>query len=548
MNDRSSEKTSSQVAFNRRNTLPPCYTSDSSFVSILNIILLSILTALGFINTILIMLKGYNSDRLQATALYNAIIVERLDISGWNFAPAPSFFPDMPLFFISKWLIHDLFYSHALYVFFLLAIIVYFSIKLFNMLNGSRFKTSQYGTIAMLYLSTVLSFPNSGRSELLYPIFHGGEIVFGIVILVLSVYIIASRCFTVWTFTAQLILSILMIASDKLIISEFLAPIIAAMFIMFLFGLIDIRITSIFFICYLMGWFISELILWYLRVYLHLTLLPINNRWFSWDIFLKFINDIKDITISPEIISTILCFLISVITLIISRKYLCRDNPCGYSKSEAQDLSLQKSIPQTIVIGIFLAIFFLCQLLISIPAPIITCHWGDLGSMRYFSALWFVSPILFIWLVFFILSNYRNIDRIKNIIIIILISLLLYNNLSFLINNKLTFNTPYPQDVECIDNAAREYSVKYAYSGYWMANYTTCLSKTGIKVNQWAFDLNEYHCLNHDQWYKQAPLPNAHVPVMIIPKDLDVNGVLKKFGSPKTIKTCPEIGEIYLYF
>ncbi|MBF0473180.1 MAG: hypothetical protein HQK93_05535, partial [Nitrospirae bacterium] len=204
---------------------------------LLNIILLLILAGLGFINAVLIMLHDFNSDKLALTALYNAIIVERLGFNGWNFSAAPQFFPDIPLFFITKSLSSNIFFSNALYVLLLLAFIVFLCIKLFNMLTVPRLESYEYGCIAILALSSLLSFPNNQVVERLWPNFHGGEIVLGFASLVLSAHIITRRVYTKVTFILQLILSILLIASDKLIISQFFIPIMASLFITTIIGL-----------------------------------------------------------------------------------------------------------------------------------------------------------------------------------------------------------------------------------------------------------------------------------------------------------------------
>jgi hypothetical protein len=156
-----------------------------------------------------------------------------------------------------------------------------------------------------------------------------------------------------------------------------------------------------------------------------------------------------------------------------------------------------------------------------------------------------------IWFISFYLYNKNNgvlEKRIKNIIILILLTIFVYNNYSFIRNSDShILLKPYPGKVECVDSIAREFSVKYAYSGYWPAKYLTVLSIYGLRVNQWDNNLNEYHWLNNKGWYTNAPMPNGKEPVMILTGEMNNNLILKNFGEPKAIRQCEGFGQIYVY-
>jgi hypothetical protein len=204
---------------------------------------------------------------------------------------------------------------------------------------------------------------------------------------------------------------------------------------------------------------------------------------------------------------------------------------------------------ETTITGIFLAVFFLSQALIAIIAPITIGTWYDIIPMVYFSALWVVSPILIIWFLAFNLSARGLLNHwLKNVVIGGLLIFSLYNNLSFLITTKISIDAPYPVQAQCIDDAAREFSVKFAYGDYSMAKYVTYLSKSGLKVRQVDTNLNPYTRLIHNQWLNNAPLPHGKQPVMFLTKDLNTHLIIERYNKPDMIRNCPEVGRLFVYF
>lgn len=96
-----------------------------------------------------------------------------------------------------------------------------------------------------------------------------------------------------------------------------------------------------------------------------------------------------------------------------------------------------------------------------------------------------------------------------------------------------SFRTPYPPDVECLDQLAVEHGVTRGYAEYWLARRANLFSRSGLQILPVHQRLIPYSMsLNLD-----AVEPPSGVEFILMPK-LDEDLVRAFFGEPKAVDDC----------
>ena len=495
-----------------------------------------ILVAVGFIVAVNRMFVSYvNSDHLAMSALYDALFHEHLGMAGWNFSEPPQFFPDMPLFFLSKWLIPDLLYSTALYAIILLIIMACLSHHMFSLYELSSGSKNVWHGLAMLWMVAILCSPESDHFKRLWPNFHGGELVLGLALIIVSAQVIAGRFSLYSSFFINLLLSILAIGSDYLVVAQFILPLGVTFLLTAAVGLVPWRVAIIPVTAFILGHELSRLGIWYLRVYHSFSLVEIGNNYvFSFDIIVQFFKDL--VREGPryffEYVTIISCLAISMITILKNR--------CNLKKHRN---SVQKGL------SLFLAFFFPCQVLFTSLAPVLTDRWSEGGTFRYLSALWYFSPVICTWLIIPFVKK-GNGGRLFKAFFIGVIALIAIHNIIKSIRDNDGFGPKLHdmfEDIACVDYIATRHNVKYAYSYYWNAKPITSFSHTGLFVNQLKFDLEEYHWLNHQEWFPKAPFPGSGRSLIFLTYGLRVQSIIDTYGDPDSKYHCGDVGDIFVY-
>ena len=108
---------------------------------------------------------------------------------------------------------------------------------------------------------------------------------------------------------------------------------------------------------------------------------------------------------------------------------------------------------------------------------------------------------------------------------------------------------PYPEMVQCLDKLAINYDLKYGYSDYWNAKYTTVISHSGARVNALDTDLHILNWINNPVWYiNKVGEDSGQYPKyqFILTERLSKPEIEIRFGKPAIRKECPGT-EIYIY-
>ena len=503
------------------------------------LIFLFILAEVTCILVINRMVNDPNSDRLVMPFIYEALFIDHLDLAGWNFSKAPQFFPDMPIYFFLRWISQDPGYSLSLYIGVLIVIIILLSRHLLSLLDLTDEDKYFYLTLATLWLASLFSYELI-VSERLWPNFHGGVLVTGFGLVVLCARSVGGRLNKpLVIFFIHLILSTLVITSDKTIISQFLFPLSATFFVCTVFRIVSWQVSLPTIGAYLSGWFLSRQIIDYLRNTLFFSLSPTSTTIaFDLDIFIRAFNDLVSVIQYRylEYGTAAICLLCCMLILFHHRHIFI------FWKKQQESLGG----PRKIVI--FLAVFFLCQTVSMPMAVLLIGRWGGPEHIRYLSAAWYYSPIIIACFLAVYAKKTCSFRRWRGgLMAIVAVTTTCYAWGTWEDANDFTLRLPYHVEVGCVDRIAIRHNVRYGYSDYWLAKKITQLSATGLWLNQWTHGLSKQPWLNHNDWYDRTPEPGGDEPVLIITRDLNKEDIYEKYGAPTRKYTCPFIEDVFLY-
>ena len=177
----------------------------------------------------------FHADTDYLPALYRDLFEDGGKLSRWNLTPAPSFFPDWPLFFLAQWLAGDFF--HALPVFFVLQGLLLFALAVALLLRAAP----AHQAVVAAGWACVLLFSWARADMVPYSYFHVSAFHCGVfLMLLLSLRLLDARPgigFGVrfgfgaahWLLAATALLATL---SDRLYVLQFALPALATLWLM----------------------------------------------------------------------------------------------------------------------------------------------------------------------------------------------------------------------------------------------------------------------------------------------------------------------------
>jgi len=96
--------------------------------------------------------------------------------------------------------------------------------------------------------------------------------------------------------------------------------------------------------------------------------------------------------------------------------------------------------------------------------------------------------------------------------------------------------TFYPAHTACVDDLARRHGARFAYGDYWSARRTTELSRAGLRVLSLTWGLGVYDWIVNRGWYEKARGASAFLVLM---NRLDPGSARARLGSPALVERCP---------
>ena len=362
--------------------------TSAKLIHVLIYCLLPLLISVGLLtNSQFLISHGINSDLLYTVSLYRDLFVDHYKIFGWNVTPAPYFFPDMVMFFPLLWSIPDIGYAFAAYyvIFFLLWLVILTRIASF--LNNNFFTCFLCVFAAgLLFVAFIQDINYVLITAYLLPSAHAGVILVGFTLIAISLNAV-QKGYSYGSGTLFFFLSFLIIISDLLIVPQFLLPLVITSFIFYRLHFIPRR-TFRFTAGLTVGAYLVASVVTTLIKSTGILNIPTQGYIHIGSFFDTLIEIIIDISYyitknSNMFVIFAIFILTSVVILFNNREYLFSGVSSRSSGNNSTDLVL------------FLIVFYLFSLIITLGVLILTGNWVDKGNIRYIQPLYFL-PLFFL--------------------------------------------------------------------------------------------------------------------------------------------------------
>ncbi len=467
----------------------------------------TIFVTIAFIFTAMLVFKHVssfrmtNSDILFIESLYRDFFENSFPIIGWQILRAPSFLPDWPLYFFSRWITGDFSAAHQIYMPVILVFhLLFFSwmIKFFFANKISRLENYFFAIGLGFLMTTPLIFMPSGfyytDIPLYDPAIHSSTFLWGFPILMLwlkqlegpkiqspfHLFLIGCAC-------------IIATASDLWFMFQFIIPLIASEFLFRMWKKQSLKTLFKFFITLFVGTSIG-FGLPYLFSYLGWFILPDARVGEPFTGFLPFLNQFYD-QLHTFKNSFRTCFqyvpiyaLAAIIAFYVSIKSLNKFRKESKLNSNPDDsLSL-----------FGLQLFFILSFLAPMSLIVTKGMWAGIGNFRYLIPTFILSFFIVGYWIIRLCIQWKQVHK-----SIFWLSIIAYFCTAMMkLPWPVSFHrTGYPAEMECLDAVAYEHSLKNGLSEYWLAKFTTNLSKRGLLINQMTYHFEPHFWINNYHWY-----------------------------------------------
>jgi len=467
----------------------------------------------------------FNADLLYLPALYRDVVVNSGSFFDWFLTPAPYYFPDMPLYFLSNLLTGNYYYAIPLFMTLqslLLLLVLYRIYRLFFEQELSLTLTALLFAFLHLYPSIVTHFMHASG-------IHYGEFLSGLYLLYMVLWTLKEKTLHPLVLFLLFALVLLTTASDSLFLLHFILPLSLSLMILWATRYTDIKtLLSLLFLFALavkLGKKLNHLIavngsLWY-KVNIDTSLqsdhglLSGNN-----------IHALKEIfaTAYTQHTSTFVLGML-VLAAALASLLLKKRLATLYERYDSTKLL------------IFLSLF----LLLMSAGSLYVLSLSRVPAVPRYMIPFFELPILLLPIYLGFLGLFK--DHYKNRLLLGILSLLLLAGLVLHAKHKLKdirFKTDYyPPITQCIDRFVRETGAKNGISTYWNAKPIYMSSKEGVTLAQVKGDLKPVQHICSNRWFMDRYdfILNAH--------DMDHTLIERINGKADKIYHCPNADILY---
>ena len=468
-----------------------------------------------------------NSDSLYLPSIYNDLYVTGNTMSGWNLSPAPSFFPDMPIFFFYMFITGNFIISILLYGLTQLGLI-----SLGFLLVIKQFSKSAYTYLCFSHLFLILFI----LVELI-----DGDFGFSYYIISnsyhMSAFISALFCMsytllfyktsnTIWL---AILLShgTLALMSDKLFIITFIIPAI----MVFLFtGLFKNRIHSVvlltsFCLTYYFGTYFFELI----KNSQSITI-PEPHKYLAYENIANSFNIMFDqlgsYLFSFSIRSTIL--IIAIVSFLLLGSSLVKKLIVFRKKGK-------EVFDSQFIVYLF---FFLFSTFVFL-APALNGSYTGWDTLRYNFSAYIALTLLFPVLLFSRQKPEWLISKGQYPFFTLLVAFFTFLGVGLIQGKRTNPITYYPKIASFMDDFVEKEELGMGVGAYWDAKVITMCSKKNIKVFA-AFEemAPYYHATNQNWFYQNNDGSPAIFDFILAPNQNMIDNAEKYLGPiSKTINT-----------
>jgi hypothetical protein len=428
----------------------------------------------------------FNSDSLYLPSIYKDIFVDRSGLQGWNFSPAPGFFPDLVLYSVLMLLVNDFIVASFLYAIIQFLCILLIILWLFRTIlpGQSLFYASIVNLVMILFfLAALYSHGFNFTYYLLTNAYHLGTFVMALICITLAINYLQEagwgRGF------ALMVCAILSIISDRLFIVMFSIPV-SALFIYLFKSNTRRRIAWLLLmdgISLIIGLYLLHLIKEgsFIRIGSPHRIFDFGNMSGSLDVLFAQLWDYMN---DADIKSLILAF--SVLSYLgLSGVFFSR-----FRREES---------PEPFTMYSLIALVFIPAVLF---APVVNGNYTGFDTIRYiFSS--FILSMINIGIVLVHLLQKRTIaprwmNRVVGLMSIFMVALVIIKQSHKGLDAYLNY---YPGQVAAIDSVAGIEGLEKGVGGYWNAKLTSMFSKKGIRVYAVFDAIIPYHSATNENWF-----------------------------------------------
>jgi len=497
-----------------------------------------------------------SSDLIYIESLYRDFFISDYSVSGWLVSKAPYYFPDWILYAVIRYISGNYVTAWYLYVFidFLLILtFFYYILRYFNSYDNVNYIlfTLAWGLGLIVLLAS--SPTGYGPHTFLFPVYHSGAMLNGLLMVIVWLQSIKKKLTRLQKISFIVFVSIATM-SDLWVIIWFVIPICIATMILVLFKKLNFS-NNIFLHLLCTGVFLGSIANPLLEKlgYLHFSNVQVGEPQSLYIENIKHLfKDLGELFFNSPLLGLFFIFTIFVAVTSIISSFIQKNG----ARKRWININVENRAPHLALHG---------TVLLSFVAPLIVIitfkMWGG-WNYRYLHPL-IILPWAMTGLYIF---SFIELNKIFNlalsifyIIFPILALVYLFTNLhstSFESSRRgvslAWINPQYPQEISCIDNAARLYKLKNGISEYWNAKKITETNKTGLLVNQFDYNLGVLHWMNNLEWYKVKPYNGKEfvkydfIVTEIIGGNEFKKNVEKTFGEPSAQIPC-EMWNILIY-
>jgi hypothetical protein len=429
----------------------------------------------------------FSSDCLYLPSIYKDLFIDGHSLNGWNFNPAPNFFPDMVFYFLLMAITNDFITASFLFsiIQFFVIIWLFYKLTLFFKRGDNVLTISFLFLLFPLFLYVYFHHGIYYSFIVLTNAYHNGAFIMALIALLFSFLFIKQNRYA-YLF-AVFFTGILAIVSDKLFVIYFIVPFSLALIAILIanrnlryFKLLGVNIAIV-----LIGFLFLYIIKKNSSFFIEQTFfrLTFKDIAFSWSIFSEqLLNYLKAFSMMQIIL------MLSLISYFVTIYYSISGFLLIYRKQQELNLFITYQI------------FVLFAIPIIFLSPVLMGYYLGPDCFRYV----IISLFLLILNLSVYLSQLKKINMILwSFLFVVHVAILsnIFSNYNIYQGLKNYFNY-YPQEVKNIDAIADKYGLKYGTAkNWWSAKHITMFSKKEVHVYHVFDGLTANHHVCNQNWF-----------------------------------------------
>lgn len=436
----------------------------------------------------------FNSDALYLPSIYKDLFVDNTGFAGWHLNAAPNFFPEWPVYFLVRFIAGNFKLAGAIY-----SVVYVLSVNICTaLIIKAAFKNINYSYLILvnigfaLFLHQYILLNYFIETAYLFLVgFHGGAYLIALLSLLMLLYYYRNG--KTKFFILLIIFVILGVLSDRLFIMYFVVPSLLSMLFVrnnkFRKRIVISSIASI------LSTIAGMVIYNFIKKSGYIFIIGLGYKTFditkigsAFNNYTKVLHglfeagSVEFVILAVFFISIIAGFVVSFNAVFGKGKYF-------------------KSFTEKVLV-----VFFTGYILVVTYTPIVHGTFLGHGHLRYNYSSFYVAMSFFFVLLFLLGRKKPAITPFINMLAL----LLGFSAISSAVRNETDNNTIaglkslssyYPEDVQRIDELAKQNNLQYGVGNYWFAKKTTMFSKEDVRVYTALEDLRAWLHVTNENWY-----------------------------------------------